>query len=42
MLLLVFLQRLFSLGSLAILGAAAWLLWRGYDAWHVADTLGFD
>jgi len=42
MLLLVFLQRLFSFGSLAILGVAGWLLWRWYDAWHVAGTLGLD
>lgn len=42
MFLLVFLQRLLSFGSLAILGVAAWLLWRWYDAWHVAGTLGLD
>ncbi|MFN3930311.1 MAG: alpha/beta fold hydrolase [Brevundimonas sp.] len=42
MLLLVFLQRLFSFVSLAILGLAGWLLWRWYDAWHVAETLGLE
>ncbi|MBU1384893.1 MAG: alpha/beta hydrolase [Alphaproteobacteria bacterium] len=42
MILLVLLQRLFSLVSLAILGVAGWLLWRWYDASHVAGTLGLD
>ena len=40
MILFALLQRLFALGSLAIFAVAAWLLWRWYDAWHVADTLG--
>jgi pimeloyl-ACP methyl ester carboxylesterase len=39
MILFAFLQRLFALGSLAIFAVAAWLLWRWYDAWHVAETL---
>ncbi|MDY6925018.1 MAG: alpha/beta hydrolase [Pseudomonadota bacterium] len=42
MILLVLLQRLFSLVSLAVLGVAGWLLWRWYDAWHVAQTLGIE
>lgn len=40
MILFAFLQRLFALGSLAVFAVAAWLLWRWYDAWHVAETLG--
>ena len=40
MILFAFLQRLFAIGSLAIFVTAAWLLWRWYDAWHVAETLG--
>jgi len=40
MILFAFLQRLFALASLAIFAGAAWLLWRWYDAWHVAETLG--
>ena len=40
MILFAFLHRLFALASLAILTVAAWLLWRWYDAWHVAETLG--
>ncbi len=39
MILFAFLQRLLALGSLAIFATAAWLLWRWYDAWHVAETL---
>ena len=39
MILFAFLQRLFALGSLAIFAVAAWLLWRWYDAWHVAEAL---
>lgn len=42
MILLALLQRLLSLVSLAILGVAGWLLWRWYDARHVAETLGLD
>lgn len=40
MILFALLLRLFSMGSLAIFAVAVWLLWRWYDAWHVADTLG--
>jgi pimeloyl-ACP methyl ester carboxylesterase len=40
MILFAILQRLFALGSLAIFAVAGWLLWRWYDAWHVAETLG--
>lgn len=40
MILLAIVLRLFALGSLAIFAGAAWLLWRWYDAWHVAETLG--
>ena len=40
MILFAFLQRLFAVGSLAIFAVAAWLLWRWYDADHLADTLG--
>ncbi|HYC67560.1 alpha/beta hydrolase [Brevundimonas sp.] len=40
MILFAFLQRLFAIGSLAIFAAAAWLLWRWYDADHLADVLG--
>ena len=40
MILFAFLQRLFAIGSLAIFAAAAWLLWRWYDADHLAETLG--
>ena len=40
MILFVFLQRLFAIGSLALFAVAGWLLWRWYDAWHLADTLG--
>ncbi|HEY0601215.1 alpha/beta hydrolase [Brevundimonas sp.] len=40
MILFAFLQRLFALGSLAVFTVAAWLLWRWYDAQHVAGTLG--
>jgi pimeloyl-ACP methyl ester carboxylesterase len=39
MILFAFLQRLFAIGSLAIFAAAAWLLWRWYDAAHLAETL---
>lgn len=39
MILFAFLQRLFALGSVAIFAVAGWLLWRWYDAWHVAETL---
>jgi pimeloyl-ACP methyl ester carboxylesterase len=40
MILFAFLQRLFAIGSLAIFAAAAGLLWRWYDADHLADALG--
>lgn len=40
MILFALLLRLFSIASLAVFAAAAWLLWSWYDAWHVADTLG--
>lgn len=40
MILLALLLRLFAIGSLAIPAVAVWLLWRWYDARHVADTLG--
>lgn len=40
MILFALLLRLFSIGSLAIFAVAVWLLWRWYDAWHVAETLG--
>lgn len=40
MILFAFLQRLFAIGSLAVFAAAAWLLWRWYDAQHVANALG--
>jgi len=40
MILFAFLQRLFAIGSLAVFAVAGWLLWRWYDAWHVAETLG--
>lgn len=40
MILFAFLQRLFAIGSLAVFALAGWLLWRWYDADHVADTLG--
>jgi len=39
MILFAFLQRLFSLASIAVLGAAGWLIWRWYDAQHVAEAL---
>ena len=40
MILFAFLQRLFAIGSLAIFAVAAGLLWRWYDADHLADALG--
>jgi pimeloyl-ACP methyl ester carboxylesterase len=40
MILFAFLQRLFAIGSLAVFAVAAWLLWRWYDAGHLADALG--
>lgn len=40
MILLALLLRLFAIASLGVFAAAAWLLWRWYDAWHVAETLG--
>lgn len=39
MILFAFLQRLLAIASLAIFATAAWLLWRWYDAWHIAETL---
>lgn len=39
MILFALLQRLFALGSVAAFGLAGWLLWRWYDARHVAETL---
>lgn len=39
MILFAFLQRLFSLGSIAVFAAAGWLIWRWYDAQHVAEAL---
>ena len=41
MVLFSFLQRLFSIASLAVFLIAGWLLWRWYDADHVAETLGW-
>ncbi|MBF0664256.1 MAG: alpha/beta fold hydrolase [Brevundimonas sp.] len=42
MILFAFLQRLFAVGSLAVFALAGWLLWRWYDAAHVAGQLGLD
>lgn len=41
MILFAFLQRLFAIASVAVFAVAAWLLWRWYDADHLAGTLGY-